>query len=190
MSYLNRSINRFSFILILTMVRKFRNKIGFTLIEVIVTLVIIGVLSAMALPSIFSWIERSRIGELVPELKDIANQMDACVFAKGLSNIGGCLTSINQNNLSTTHFSLASSGAVSPPIGGGYAFFFVRNNIDSGYQNSASETLSCSGQAGMSTTTGTSPMIAICGWPQDGTSTDPNAGTRKIVGSGVYKSLF
>lgn len=40
----------------------FNNKSGFTLIEIVVVLVIVGVLAAIALPNLFSNIQKSRGG--------------------------------------------------------------------------------------------------------------------------------
>ena len=54
---------------------------GFTLIEIIVVLIILGVIAAIALPAYFSWIQRSRAAEAWMIIGDFKNQFGACLIA-------------------------------------------------------------------------------------------------------------
>jgi prepilin-type N-terminal cleavage/methylation domain-containing protein len=56
------------------------NKDSFTLIEIIVVLIILGVLCAVALPNIFSWIRKSHAAEALIIVKNMGNQFSACAY--------------------------------------------------------------------------------------------------------------
>lgn len=59
---------------------KFVNGVkSFTLIEIIVVLVILGVLTAIALPNFFSWIKKAQAGEAILTLSTIKNDVEACL---------------------------------------------------------------------------------------------------------------
>ena len=60
---------------------------GFTLIEIIIVLIVLGVLASIAIPSYFSWVQRSRAALAILTMKDIANKIDACGAVNG-NNFG------------------------------------------------------------------------------------------------------
>lgn len=55
------------------------NNKGFTLIEIIVVLIILGGLATLAMSSYFSWIKRSYATEALTSLRDYKNRMVACI---------------------------------------------------------------------------------------------------------------
>jgi prepilin-type N-terminal cleavage/methylation domain-containing protein len=63
-------------------VNNLKNRKGFTLIEIIVVLIIIGVLVAMALPGLFAQIARQRVQEAMNTMNMMRSAMESC----GISN--------------------------------------------------------------------------------------------------------
>lgn len=58
------------------------NRTGFTLIEIIVVMIILGVLAAIALPNLFSMIKKSRAAEAVTMLKPYKDNFNAYLVRK------------------------------------------------------------------------------------------------------------
>jgi len=63
-------------------VKSFNNKSGFTLIEIIIVLIIVGVLAAVALPNLYSNIARSKAAEAIASFGSMKAQMEACGYKK------------------------------------------------------------------------------------------------------------
>lgn len=59
------------------------NKSGFTLIELLVVVLIIGILSAVALPQYTKAVEKSRAGEALLLLKSLREQQELCILQEG-----------------------------------------------------------------------------------------------------------
>ncbi len=61
---------------------------GFTLIELLVVVLIIGILSAVALPQYSKAVEKSRLTEVLANIHTMQNQLDLYVLSNGLPSSG------------------------------------------------------------------------------------------------------
>lgn len=66
-----------------------RNESGFTLIEVMITVAIIGILAAIALPAYSDYVRRGRIVEAVSVLSDMRVKMEQ-YFQDNRTYVGAC----------------------------------------------------------------------------------------------------
>lgn len=64
------------------MVKQYTQK-GFTLIELMIVVVIIGILVAIALPNYQSYVKKTKRNDMMIELQNIAKQIEAQKMAKG-----------------------------------------------------------------------------------------------------------
>ena len=64
---------------------------GFTLIELLVTIVIIGVLAGLAIPSYFNSVRKSNRTEATVALSEAAQQLQKCYTVYGAYNSNSCL---------------------------------------------------------------------------------------------------
>lgn len=55
-----------------------KNKSGFTLLEIIIVIIIIGVLASLALPRLFSTVEFSRSTEALAAIASVRSSMERC----------------------------------------------------------------------------------------------------------------
>ena len=67
----------------------FKKRNAFTLIEIIVVLIILGVLAAIAIPSYFNMVERTNAAEAMADLKNCKDKIDACIAAKDVATCAG-----------------------------------------------------------------------------------------------------
>ncbi len=114
---------------------KLQSKTGFTLLEIIIVIIIVGVLASLALPRFFSTVEFSRSTEALSSLSAIRQSMERCFLANSGTYSGCTIGSLDLMDPGTSpgaHFSYAVSGAT----GTGYTLTARRNGTDGGNSTS------------------------------------------------------
>jgi general secretion pathway protein G len=117
--------------------KNMKNKKGFTLLEIIIVIIIVGVLASLALPRFFSTVEFSRSTEALTSLSALRQSMERCYLARS-GNYTACVlvTGGASNNLDledpatspNNHFTYVVSGQGAA----GYVITAYRNSRDGG----------------------------------------------------------
>jgi prepilin-type N-terminal cleavage/methylation domain-containing protein len=132
-----------------------RNRSGFTLLEVIIVIIIVGVLASLALPRFFSTVEYSRATEAMQSIASTRQSIERCYLMT--SNYSNCnnFATLDLDDPGTSpnnHFTYAiSSGANT------YRITATRNTRDGG--NGGTVVLNFNGTD--ITRSGTGPFGAI-----------------------------
>lgn len=110
-----------------------RKNEGFTLLEVIIVVIIVGVLATTALPRLFRTVEFSRSTEAFAAMGAIRSSMERCVLKYGSGNYAFCDNftteiDVNPGTEAGTHFSYSITSASK----NGYTITATRNSLDGG----------------------------------------------------------
>lgn len=137
-----------------------QNKSGFTLLEIIIVIIIVGVLASLALPRFFSTVEFSKSTEALNAMGTIRQSMERCYLAAGgtynpstpcqISN----LDVEDPANSPGARFTYVVSGQSAT----GYSILATRNNADGG---DGSSTISIVQSATGVTRSGTGKFVGI-----------------------------
>ncbi len=106
---------------------------GFTLIEIMIVVIIVGVLASLALPKFFSTVEYSRSQEALSAIATVRGGLERYYVSKGNRYSGATTANIDTGNplagQPNAHFSIAVD---STTPAGGYTIRATRNTVDGG----------------------------------------------------------
>jgi len=135
---------------------------GFTLIEVIVVLIIVGILAAIALPNLFSNVTQSRAQEALGIIGTYRPTVEACIVkSAGVADSTDCTAALLGNPTASANFT--------------YALTAPASATDTGYSVVAS------GQAALAAGDTITVTRAAAAWPNLGAITCVGAG--KLLGA-------
>lgn len=111
-----------------------KNRSGFTLLEIIIVVIIVGVLASLALPRFFSTVEFSRAQEALSAIATVRGGLERYYVSKGNTYVGAGTGTIDTGDpllgQPNAHFTL-EVGPVAPTIAG-YTITATRNTVDGG----------------------------------------------------------
>ncbi len=119
--------------------RRIQDRSGFTLVELLVVVLIIGILAAVAVPQYFKVVEKGRITEAVSCANDI-NGSEARYFLKNNTytatqanlDVGGCNAlryfTLTLGAAAASWSATFTRSAPTPPVYGAYTFQYTSGN--------------------------------------------------------------
>lgn len=113
-----------------------KNKSGFTLLEIIIVIIIVGVLASLALPRLFATVEFSKSAEALASLSVIRQSIERCYLATADYTNCDVLTTLDVEDPAGSpgaRFTYAISGAIATA---GYTITATRNSVDGGDSSS------------------------------------------------------
>ena len=134
-----------------------QNHKGFTLLEIIIVIIIVGVLASLALPRFFATVEFSRSNEALTNMSALRQALERCYLSVGGTYANCNETSVDIDNPSTAPGALFSY-AVSGQGATGYLITATRNTISGGVSTSL---IYLSQSAAGSTRSGATKFIGI-----------------------------
>jgi type IV pilus assembly protein PilE len=113
--------------------KKMNNKSGFTLLEIIIVIIIVGVLASLALPRFFATVEYSRSTEALASFTAVRQALERCYLQRNgdytaCTDIDNTLDIENPGASPNSHFSYVVDGASAV----GYTITATRNTRDNG----------------------------------------------------------
>jgi prepilin-type N-terminal cleavage/methylation domain-containing protein len=114
---------------------KLTHKSGFTLLEIIIVIIIVGVLASLALPRFFATVEFSRSTEALQNGSVVRQSIERCYLGRSGTYVGCTIATIdvdNPSNAPGTHFTYTISGQTATA----YTIVARRNAVDGGDSNS------------------------------------------------------
>lgn len=140
-----------------------QNKSGFTLLEIIIVIIIVGVLASLALPRFFATVEFSKSAEALNAMSTIRQSLERCFVAVPNTYVGCNLdTLLAVNNLDVADPGLSPGARFTYVVSGqgpaGYVITATRNAADGG---DGTSTIVITQAAGGVTRAGTGAYVGI-----------------------------
>ena len=142
--------------------RMLNNKSGFTLLEILVVIIIVGVLASVAMPQLFRNVERSRATEALESLGSSKRSIEGCAmqFNNVFTTCGTyALVGMTDPSYNATQNAAAHFGYAITVAAGTFSIVATRNTVDNGV---ATDTITLSRAAtGAITRAGTTAFAGI-----------------------------
>lgn len=136
---------------------KIQSRKGFTLLEIIIVIIIVGVLASLALPRFFSTVEYSRSTEALASISALRKSVERCYIGNNQSYVGCVVGAIDLDdpaNSPGNHFAyvITPNGTI------GYTIVATRNTFEGGV---ATDTITLTQNASGVTRAGTTAFAGI-----------------------------